>query len=48
MTTRDDLRNRAIAAIDAAQADLLALSHDIFGYAEIAFEEVRSSSWNAG
>lgn len=43
MTTRDDLRNRAKAAIDAAQEDLLALSHDIFGYAEIAFEEVRSS-----
>lgn len=43
MTRRDDFRNRAIAAIDAAQEDLLALSHDIFEYAEVAFEEVRSS-----
>ena len=43
MTTRDDLRNEAITTIDAAQEELLALSHDIFGYAEIAFEEVRSS-----
>lgn len=43
MVERDIFRTRTLESIDAARNDLLALSHDIHKYAEIAFEEVQSS-----
>ncbi|HPU62436.1 MAG TPA: hypothetical protein PK300_09945, partial [Bacillota bacterium] len=43
MSRRDEWRKRALASIDAAREDLLAISHDIFEYAEVAFEEFRSA-----
>jgi len=43
MNNREELRRMALEAIDAARDDLLTLSHDIFEYSELAFEEVRSA-----
>ena len=43
MESCEELKRVAIEAIDTAKNDLLALSHDIFEYSEVAFEEVRSS-----
>ncbi|MGI6660695.1 MAG: M20 family metallopeptidase [Bacillota bacterium] len=43
MSRRDEWRKKALASIDAAREDLLAISHDIFEYAELAFEEFRSA-----
>ena len=44
MSKKENFRSRAINTIDTLKDDLLALSHDIFEYAELAFEEVKSSS----
>jgi amidohydrolase len=43
MESCEELKRVVIEAIDTAKNDLLALSHDIFEYSEVAFEEVRSS-----
>ena len=43
MANEQELRKIAVDTIDASKDELLALSHDIFQYAELAFEEVRSS-----
>lgn len=43
MATIEERKAAALRAIDAAKGELLALSRDIHGYAETAFEEFRSA-----
>lgn len=39
------LKSRALAAIDAHAAELIALSHRIHAHPEIAYQEVQASAW---
>ncbi len=43
MEKKEDLRRTVAESIDAARDSLLDLSHDIFEYSELAFQEVRSA-----
>ena len=42
-----DLKARAAAAVDAASAEILELSHRIHAHPEPAFEEHQASAWVA-